>query len=120
MKKSWRSHLNNEDRKDKIVEWSSNYWTSVYEFVQEIEKKYRDKKVGFNFRDLQKAVTGSLASKVDENSTKIIPDAQDFKKELDDILKNRVNDRENNLRNQYNIPRWDPNDDSRRPDRPRP
>ncbi|CAI2162198.1 12438_t:CDS:2 [Funneliformis geosporum] len=70
----------------------------------EIQAEFRPKKEGFSFRDLQKAITETLAIKVKENKSKIMLDAQVFKEDLRRTLQNRVNDRENNERNKRNIP----------------
>ncbi|CAG8534940.1 11106_t:CDS:2 [Diversispora eburnea] len=45
-------------------------------------KDFRKKEIGFNFRDLQQAITKSLEATVEESNPKIIPNAKDFRKEL--------------------------------------
>ncbi|CAG8448425.1 19227_t:CDS:2 [Racocetra fulgida] len=81
-----------------------NYWDNVYQSIQKNAARFQKKQMGLNFRDLQKAVTGSLESGVAENNPKIIPAASVFHEELKDVLQTRVNDRNNNLRRQSHLP----------------
>ncbi|CAG8827006.1 35877_t:CDS:2, partial [Racocetra persica] len=81
-----------------------NYWDNVYQSIQKNAARFQKKQMGLNFRDLQKAVTGSLEAGVAENNPKIIPAASVFHEELKDVLQTRVNDYKNNLRRQNHLP----------------
>ncbi|KLL05093.1 MAG: hypothetical protein MRERV_5c024 [Mycoplasmataceae bacterium RV_VA103A] len=125
MEKSWKTHLNEdlwkekekEKEKEKVVEWPKDYWDNVYQSIQKNATRFQKKQMGLNFRDLQKAVTGSLEAGVAENNPKIIPAASVFHEELKDVLQTRVNDHNNNLRRQNHLPPIydDTNEEEREP-----
>jgi len=80
------------------INWPSDYWSEVLQIVKKLGSKYRTHKVGIGFRDLQKAVTASLAGSVVENSSEITPKVQNFENDLEQTLIDRKTDLENKSR----------------------
>jgi SpoVK/Ycf46/Vps4 family AAA+-type ATPase len=85
-----RSKWDKDKDKDKEIEWTSDFWSQVHEITQEAFEECRKNEVGISYTDLEISIKDAVATKVDKDSKKVIPQSADFKKELTKKVKDKT------------------------------